>query len=439
MSLMAATWLLPVQTVHADGGFPDSLGIVLPSDQPERILAATNFGLVVSHDAGQSWQLICEAAIGPYPSLFQVGRAPDDRLFAVTASSLATSSDGGCSWQRASGPFDDTDVIDVFPDPSDASHVLLLAARPPTDTGRLSLFESRDAGQSFGPALYTCADGLTLTGVEISRSDPKTLYLSMYDGQLQPFLSTSTDGGKTWSQTGLAATLGAQLIRILAVDPQHPELVYLRGSTGTLDQLVRYDATSHQAHVLLAPKDLLTAFLERGDGTLLVGVLSGRAFISHDAGRSFAAWPNAPHLRALGERAGELYAVADNVLDGYAVAVSTNGGSSWRALLKFAELDALAACPGLANKCSRALSSLHNSLTVGGGLGMQPNTAVSSVHGAGGGCSVRRGRAGCFVPLLLLLAAVRMLRASRGCPRRGRRLRTDRQVAARTRSGSRSS
>jgi photosystem II stability/assembly factor-like uncharacterized protein len=413
LPLIAATWLLAVPTVHADGGFPDSLGILLPSDQPERILASTNFGLVVSQDAGHSWQLICEAAIGPYPSLYQVGRAPQDRLFAVTASGLARSSDQGCSWQKASGPFDDTYVTDVFPDPSDASHVLLLAARPPTDTGRLALFESHDAGQTFGPALYGAADGLVLTGVEISRSDPKTVYLSMYDGQLHSFLLASSDGGKSWSQTALAAMLGAQLIRILAVDPQHPELVYLRSSAGTQDQLVRYDALRHQARVLLAPRGVMTAFLQRGDGTLLVGISDGRAFISHDAGKSFAAWPNAPHLRALAERGSQLYAVADDVLDGYAVAGSADAGGSWHALLKFDDLHALAACPGLASKCTGALTLLHKSLDIDGGLGIEPSTAVTAAHGAGGGCSVRRGRDG-WVLSVLLLAAVGIRRRRYG-------------------------
>ncbi len=405
-------WALPAtwpKVAFANGAFPDSLGILLPSDQPQRIVAATNFGLVVSSDAGRSWQLICEAAIGRFPTLYQQGRAPQSRLLAVTASGLAWSGDGGCSWAKASGPFDDTDVTDAFADPSDGAHVLLLAARAPTDTGRSALFESHDAAKSFGPPLYSAAEGLLLTGVEIARSDPKTVYLSMYDGQLQPYLAHSADAGKTWTRTMLAKNLNAWVLRILAVDPQHPEIVYLRSSTSTADELVRYDQHTGQATRLLSLPSRMTAFLQRSNGTLLVGMFGARGFVSHDGGKSFADWPNVPHLRGLGERAGKLYAVADNTLDGYAVAESTDEGASWRPLLNFDDLHALASCPKLAATCSSALSMLHMNLeTVDAGAPYAVAMAMASSHHGGSGCSVARqaSQPTLHVVLMLLTAAV---------------------------------
>jgi hypothetical protein len=55
---------LPRQPAQANGAFPDSMGILLPVDQPNVIIATTNFGLLVSEDAGATFGWICEEAIG---------------------------------------------------------------------------------------------------------------------------------------------------------------------------------------------------------------------------------------------------------------------------------------------------------------------------------------------------------------------------------------
>src|SRR4051812_9284923 len=65
----------------ANGAFPDSLGLLVSNEQPNVIVAATNFGLMVTQDAGESWHLICEEAIGPYGRLYQRGAAPKNRLY----------------------------------------------------------------------------------------------------------------------------------------------------------------------------------------------------------------------------------------------------------------------------------------------------------------------------------------------------------------------
>src|ERR1022692_764628 len=54
-SLLAISiaWQLPGRPAHADGAFPDSQNIITPAAIPNEILLATNFGLVMSVDAGQ--------------------------------------------------------------------------------------------------------------------------------------------------------------------------------------------------------------------------------------------------------------------------------------------------------------------------------------------------------------------------------------------------
>ena len=46
---------------RADGAFPDSQSVITPFDRPAELILPTNFGLVISEDAGQSWQWSCES------------------------------------------------------------------------------------------------------------------------------------------------------------------------------------------------------------------------------------------------------------------------------------------------------------------------------------------------------------------------------------------
>src|SRR5579862_58393 len=114
-------------SARANGAFPDSQSIILPPDQPHRILLSTNFGVIVSEDDGATWHWICEQAVGSLANRYQIGPSPNDWLFAVTAGGMATSRDGACTWTKATGGFETQSVLDVFPDPTDPMKVYLLA------------------------------------------------------------------------------------------------------------------------------------------------------------------------------------------------------------------------------------------------------------------------------------------------------------------------
>src|SRR5262245_60647608 len=51
--------LASAETAHANGALPASLGILLPADKPQEVVLATNFGLIISRDAGATWLWTC--------------------------------------------------------------------------------------------------------------------------------------------------------------------------------------------------------------------------------------------------------------------------------------------------------------------------------------------------------------------------------------------
>src|SRR5207247_9863275 len=63
-----------------------------------------------------------------------------------------------------------------------------------------------------------------------------------------------------------------------------------------------------------------------------------------EGGAAFARIRNAPGIRALSQRGGLVYAAADNFGDGYAIGTSSDEGTTWQALMTFADVNAINPC-----------------------------------------------------------------------------------------------
>src|SRR5262249_28810552 len=143
---------------------------------------------------------------------------------------------------------------------------------------------------------------------------------------IHPALVRSRDGGATWTTLDLEPMLGPTKFRIIGVDPTDPSTIYLR----VMDQNVESGAVSKDGGTTFTigasvPGGVISAFVRLASGTILVGgiaVADAVGFRSTDGGATFAPWAPVPHLRALAERGGKLYAAAKNYTDGWAIGVS---------------------------------------------------------------------------------------------------------------------
>ena len=357
---------------QANGAFPDSMGILLPVDQPDVIIATTNFGLLVSEDAGATFGWVCEEAIGTNTIMYQQGAPPNDLVLAVSGGGLAHSADFGCSWDRSGGSIAGALVYDAFASPVEPLRAYALARH----SSYQGAVESRDGFQIFGPEFFrsTGTYGF-LSGIENARSNPETLYITSYNTWPPPFrtsIARSYDSGATWQPLfeGDDEFNGLIARGLIAVDTVNESRVYLRlvNSLAGREYFGIYDDDPAQEtgslRVVFDMPARMTAFLRRPDGTLIVGAANGTSFISTDEGVTFAPWPNAPHLRALGERNGILYAVADNYVDGYAVGRSLDQGVTWEGLFRFQQITGPKSCGGLASICAGPWERLRQTLGI---------------------------------------------------------------------------
>jgi hypothetical protein len=374
-----------------NGAFPDSQSIMTPADRPRQILLVTNFGVVLSADAGATWLWSCETDGNAFGMLYQLAPLPRDRLFTVANQRLAFSDDGTCSWDTGGGALDGQAVTDAFVDPTNGDRVLAVGL---SSASRYSVYESTAGGTSFGPALYTAPVNAAINSVEIARSDPMTIYIAMTSPTTAPLLARSRDGGAHFDVHDLSVSLGRGLLRIIAVDPDDPDRVLMR-FYGANDQALALTTDGG----ITASKPVVingnfTSFVRLPSGTMLVGALVEFStvkglFRSRDAGATFEPLPRPPAIRALSHRDGIVYAATDNFSDGYALGTSADEGESWQGLLSYDQVRAIIPC--LKSRCQATCQTEV-------GLGVWPVEVCSAdppaTTGAAGGAGSMAGSGG---------------------------------------------
>lgn len=425
---LAALAIAAPAPARADGAFPAGEAVLVPADRPQEIILATNFGLVLSDDAGLTWSWSCERDDNAFAILYQRGPVPRRRLFAVAGVHVITSDDASCTWQVAGGLLAAQTVTDVFPDPTNADRVLAVGIAG----GIHAVFESADGGTTFGATLYQASGGDTINGVETARSDPRIVYVALMSPERSPKLARTADGGATWIVNDLTADLGMGLVRIIAVDPVDPNRVLLRWTS--VDGSEAIGVTRDGGATATKPLSIsnaFTSFARMPDGALIV---SGMAFlgqglgtapalwVSHDDGATFQENRAVPGVLALGQRDGILYAAADNFADGFALGASSDEGVTWQPVVRFDQITSIMPCLRANPQCQATCEALAGNGFGSPGKIWEETVCLTADGGtdAGGGpsssgcdCTIIPGAPDSDLALIIALFAYAVRRRSR--------------------------
>jgi hypothetical protein len=430
--VLAVGCLLTSSSARANGAFPESFQLLLPEDRPNQIVLATNFGLILSDDAGATWTWTCERIPETEQGyLYAVGAPPADRLFAISpGAGLALSSDDSCTWSRAGGSLTPITASDVFPSKSKDATTVYAVAAPASGAEPSSIYASTDDGVTFGAPLFTAPKNGLVQGVESARSAPKTIYVAMYlnvvgDGgtMIRPQIARSLDGGATWTTIDVTASLGMNFFYIVAVDPTDPMTLTARVIEEGFNSLaISRDGGQTFTKALSFAGGTFTAYARLGNGTILVSgyvLATPHGFRSTDGGKTFVDWPvpSGAHIRALAERDGKLYVAAKNYSDGWAVGVSTDEGLTIQPLMKYDDVKSIRACAfaACADNCdTQAGNGVWRPSTCA-----NPDAGVVPPPPAPSGCGCRVGAPSGSLAALVVVGLV-VLRARTRRRRRGR-------------------
>ena len=351
---LAAVGLGRVAIARADGAFPDAQTILVPGAHPEEIILATNFGVILSEDGGATWQWSCEVVANAYGILYQQSPPPRRRVYAVAGAGVVFSDDLTCTWSVAGGALPISSAVDLFVERSGGDRVFAVASEccDATGGGTFSVHTSNDGGTTFGPALYTAPSGTSITGIESALSDPATIYLTLSQvgastATATPLLARSGDGGGRFEVHDLSGQLGSGQLRIVSVDRSDPRRVLLLRTAGTADALVITRDGGATATAPVQPSGRIKSIFETSAGSILVATDDGglpSLLRSQDHGQTFQAVFNPPHVRGLAERDGKVYAATDNARDGHAIAVSSDQGTTWSALMDYGQVRSIVPC-----------------------------------------------------------------------------------------------
>jgi MYXO-CTERM domain-containing protein len=389
---------LPPAPARGNNAFPDTGQVLLPADRPKTIVLGTNFGLIISEDEGATWRWTCEHDEGLNSTNYEL--TPGSPRLLSVGNGLAWSDDLACTWQTPQPP--DPFAFDVFPDPGTPNRYLVAVDRVAGSTAISVVVETVDGARTLGRTVFTAPAGWEINTLEVARSDPRVVYLTLYSlmGAAPNRVARTTDGGQTWDLITPMAGLGNSDLYIAAIDPVDPRKLYFRAITGNeQERLALSEDGGDTASTPLVPDGKLTAFARLPDGAVLVGALKGadgRLYRSTDGGHSFTLVSMAIHPRGLAERGGKLYAATDDVLDGHALEVSTDRGDSWQPVMSFKDIGSISSCGPLPGACANPCALLTGVGLVRPELcaGLRPDGgADAGGGGGGGGCSCRVGAA----------------------------------------------
>ncbi len=366
MLLLTASLFFGGRTAFANGRFPATNAVVSQPGNPKSIALRATYGLLLSKDEGESWDWICERAIGfngnEDPSLVLTASGA---IVVGTFNGTSRSIDGGCHWSRDNGwP---TNVIDLTTRASTPDHIYAAtsAFSKMDDAGEnlyaSRLFTSEDAGAHWS-ARSTFDASLLIDSVEVAPSDSSRAYVSAAratDHGVVGVILTSDDDGAHWKEHHVALVAEERGIYVAAVDPKNAARLYLRTAGVDASRLLVSDDGAATVHEI-ARGGLFQGFALADDGaTIFAGDKSGllRAASKDDRFDRVSTSP----IQCLASIGASLWACAP-MAAGYVLGSSTDHGATFASKLKIDGMRGPLRCaaPSAMDICGEDWSALQS-------------------------------------------------------------------------------
>jgi photosystem II stability/assembly factor-like uncharacterized protein len=311
-----------------NGRYPNADMLIVDPGDPNHLVLRATFGTLISSDQGQHWSWICEEAVG-----YAGQRDPaitvlaDGSLLHAFLGSITRSAAQGCSF--APVPFNPEGrfVVDVTLNPADPSHAWVLAS------GLLGRRQASmlDVSDSAAAPLLVAEDFVPNT-IEVARSRPQRIYVVGFNARFESTLLVSDDHGESWQARPIALH-SALPMYLSAVAPADPDTLYVRVDGGTTDHLlVSRDGGLNFVEVLSIPTEMLGFALSPDGSQLAAGGPDVRLQVASTTDFAFAPAADIASLRCLTWADAGLFACAQESLDNWTLARSTDSGQSFTPL-----------------------------------------------------------------------------------------------------------
>lgn len=406
----------------ANGRYPNADMLIVEPGNPSHLVLRATFGTLVSGDQGRSWSWVCEEAIGytgdPAMTVLSGGSLLHAFLGNITLSGAQ-----GCSYGAVPFSAEGRFAVDVTLDPANPSRAWVLASGV-SGRRQASLLEIT-ADTPATPRVV--AEDFIPSTIEVARSRPERIYVVGFDARFESTLLVSDDRGATW-QPRPVSPYSTLPMYISAVAPDDPDELYLRVDDGTSDHLiVSRDGGLTFADVLTIPTDMLGFALSPDGSSVAAGGPGVALQVASTADFAFRDAASLQSLRCLTWAEQGLFACAQESLDGWTLARSSDGGASFEPLWHVQDLVPLEcdASTSAGAVCPRAWLDVSAQIgaelvpTRGGAPAARPPPAAAPAPTKADSCAVsasQRARPGAFGALCAVLAVALSRRRLRPLP-----------------------
>ncbi len=235
--------LLVSAPLFANGRFPEAQKLIEDPRDPNRLLLAGTYGVLVSKDRGQNWYYLCEQAFAlefvegdPLLELL-----PNGEMLSGLIASLNRSADCGCTWSARLAQTEPVVLRDITVEKSGDRAAIALTRDVGANPEVFSLHESKDAGLTWTKLADLPPDVEEAFTVDSAPSDASRIYVSALMKSGTGALLVSTNRGAAWQARAFAGADINNQAYIAAVHPTKPDTVFVR-TNGWDDQSLANDA-----------------------------------------------------------------------------------------------------------------------------------------------------------------------------------------------------
>jgi photosystem II stability/assembly factor-like uncharacterized protein len=357
--LAALALVCVATTAHANSRLPATNQLVIAPDDTSFMLLRTTFGFLFSHDAGKTWDWLCEEAISSTGQLDPAVALLNGGSVLSAESGLAVSLDQGCSWSLVPG-LETTIVPDVARAADGATAIAVKNIYAYTDAGTqffdTAIYQTTSSGKTWSPLAGVVDPVLSIDTIDLAKSDPLRVYITgIQYGSAVAKLLASIDGGSSYAEHDIPLVAGENGAFIAAVDPNDADVVYVR-TVGVSPQqtLVSRLLVTTDAGKSFTPHwsgDLMQGFALSPDGTrVYLGSTNAGLLVANASDLAFTQ-KSALAIQCLATSGSTLYACSSepsaHAVTGkpFVLGASIDEGTSWTPLLALSGVRGPLQCP----------------------------------------------------------------------------------------------